>query len=723
MLDIVLVSVPFTQLENPPLALAVLKGAIQAEGLTCKTFDVGMELYKHVDNNLTKFNDLQHYFYEEDPISEDNAKIISDFLDLWARNIVDMNPRWVGFSVFSLYSHVGTYLLAERIKKLNPEINIVVGGNGAPIPILELAQKMFKVTSAEKMLNYDMFVKKRKVVDVVISGDGEEPLIELLKNGSVESQKFFYADYNKQEFPFSNFDDFRLADYATFGYEGTVQLPVFSSKGCVRNCDYCDVNKVQGFKYRFRTGDNIVREIVFLAEKYNIRHFNFLDSLANGSVKNLKAMAAALAEYNDANPDKKIRWSASGWISRPAGQMKPELYELLGRSGLSSVSIGVETGSNEVLLAMNKKTVVEGLYWDAEHFEKNGIKFIPLMIVGHWAEKWDNFIETCVLAFNLMKYARIGVLNAINPGRTFEIGEGTPAWDDREGKSELIKKEKSIWWTPKNPSLTYKERYIRWAIFHRLCHEYKLPIMSEGYTKSLSLSVPAKAAEAEEWHDEIFAKYGYNKDIVNVSEYYYEHWDEFLGLVMEKVGAASKPINVELAVNVSHSKGDLPGLRITYNDDIIYNTTLEEGTHTISLPDLIQADTNKLTVSFFNKDVNDTIIDEHGNIIKDKYIIINKFVVDEIDLIDDPAYYYGVLTYLEKGESVQPKAGFWFNDATVIVDFTNPFISDYNKKSNRFTKFDVNTIKLVSPIVEFSESATPAEYRNRVYDSVQVLPY
>lgn len=689
MYDIALVSVPYTIIEVPPLALAVLKGAIQAEGMSCQTYDLGMELYLEMNKNRSLFEDIQLYFHQPDFV--ENQQYIDlnlKFIDKWAKKLVDLESKWIGISVFSSYSQPAAYLLSSRIKEINPDAKIVIGGSGATVNILDSAYKMFNLSSLEKILTFDDFIKKRKIADCVVQGDGEQPIIDLLKDNKLDDSQFFYSAYNNNEYPFSNFDDFKLNEYK--GNTGYLQLPVFSSKGCVRNCDFCDVNEVQGHKYRFRTGKNIVNEITYLSSKYKINDFIFLDSLANGSLKNLREMAEGLANYNEKNPTNKIRWSASGWICRPPGQMKPEFYELLAKSGLDSVTIGVESGSNNVLKSMDKKTVVEGVYYDAENFERNNIKFIALMMVGHWSETWEDFLQSCVLMLNLSRYVRTGTLVSVNPGMTFGLETYVPAWTDKENKSQLIRKSRNLWWTPKNPSLTFKERYLRWVLFNKLLNEMKIPLMTQEVNKEILHRVQYYFHQADTWYRDLIKKY--NKVVSNVSEYYVENWEKFLNLVIDKSNIKHNLVELKLKITVSHSVGDFPKLNVMLNDELTYTNKFKDGEHWICISNINKKDINEIKITFSNKNPNDTIVDENGNIVKDKFIILDKFQIDNIDILNDANYFYNTFSYEEFGEKVKPKAGFWINNSCLTYKFTNPFLIDYNKLSDKFSNFDVFVI-------------------------------
>ena len=68
-------------------------------------------------------------------------------------------------------------------------------------------------------------------------------------------------------------------------------IPITGSKGCVRNCDFCDV-RFQFGKYQFRTGKDIAKEMISLSQKHGYRKFQFTDSLVNGSLKVMKDLSS-----------------------------------------------------------------------------------------------------------------------------------------------------------------------------------------------------------------------------------------------------------------------------------------------------------------------------------------------------------------------------------------------------------------------------------------------
>ena len=264
MYDIILVSVPYSNITVPPLGISVLSGVLNYHGYKSKCIDLSMELHKQCHVNNRVFESVQLALVTPEG---DIDPFVDDFLQNQVKEILKLKPKYIGISVFSFMAHFTTLCLAKEIRNQNHDVKIVVGGPGAGTTISPELYQHLGATSIEKMLKYGDFLKQRKLTDFVVYGDGEEALLELLKNdGASYIDEYKIYDY-KQEFPFANFDDYNFYDYKGQLGKGYPQIPVFTSKGCVRNCDFCDVNIIQK-KFRFRKGKNIVKELLYLADRY-----------------------------------------------------------------------------------------------------------------------------------------------------------------------------------------------------------------------------------------------------------------------------------------------------------------------------------------------------------------------------------------------------------------------------------------------------------------------
>ena len=680
MYNIVLVSVPFTVGGTPPLGIAVLKGAIESAGLKCRTIDLGMELYKHCDQDQDLFDRTQGYFVIP---NLQNDSVIShtvlDFINHWAEKLAALNTEWIGFSVFSYYSHLATYMLCQRLRSLNPRLKIVVGGPGAFIRISDAMLSAFEITKLEAMSGFSEILRRRGLVNQIIKGDGEQALIDLLTDQEV-GDHYYMEPYRERDYAFANFDDFDLSAYA-WQNNGLPQLPIFSSKGCVRSCDFCDVAVVQN-KFRFRFGENIFKEIIYLAERYNIRSFLFLDSLVNGSLKSMRDWVTRLAEYNQLNPDRRITWSSSGWICRPVGQMSQEFYSVLAESGLDVVSVGVESGSNHVLDAMDKKTNVEAVYFESEQFRQHGIKFIPLMMVGHWSEQWEDFLATCELMVRLAPLVKTGTMVAVDPGVPFVVLSDTPS-DVNHRQNNMVVKRSQLWYCFDNPSLTARERYNRLLLLDQLLNEFNIPIQDRQLFAALYHRVRDILPELTEFYQEVSER---TEKPTQHSRYYLDNFNEFVDVILSRIPRA-ETLDIELELRSSTTNG-CGSIRVEYNNTVLFDDAVVEGIHTIKLQVPVQY-TSNLSICFYGKNPNDTVVDEQGIIVKDKFIEILRYQIDGVDILADAEFFYQVLHYTVDDRPTNMQHGFWFNNSRMVLEFTGAFMQWYCRQSKKNSKFEV----------------------------------
>lgn len=215
----------------------------------------------------------------------------------------------------------------------------------------------------------EYFLRKTKA-DVVVIGEGEittPKLLEAFEKGiglsEIKGIAFFDENgnciiterqpliKNLDSIPYPAYDLFPMNHYALMR-EPNIRnnercLPILSSRGCPYSCNFC-YRMDPG--YRLRSPENIVKEMQFLIEKYEIRYFAFIDELFMVSVKRTTELCNAFIE-NELN----VRWSCNGRLNI----VTPKILELMKKAGCAFVNYGIESVDDEALKAMNKKLTVE----------------------------------------------------------------------------------------------------------------------------------------------------------------------------------------------------------------------------------------------------------------------------------------------------------------------------------------------------------------------------
>ena len=446
-MDILLVIPPRTEDDHgyTPAAAAVLKGNVMQAGFTSKIIDFNAEIDDFCLNNPNLSNSINNFFNYNTFYNKNTWLTIKPMLEEWADRIISYNPKWLGISVFSYNSHRATRLLSLAVKMRNKDIKIVIGGSGIK------TDKTFAETLYEQ-----------KIINAYIKGDGEVSLVELLQgntsypgiNGIPPIQI-----NNLDSLAYPNYDDYELARYES--QNGLQALPITGSKGCVRNCTFCDINAAWP-KYYYRSGKSIASEIKYQVEKYDVQVFRFTDSLTNGSMKAFREMCYHLAEFRKTlSDDKKFIWEGH-FIVRSTKQMSPKDFDLMKQSGAELTWIGFESGSERVRKHMKKGYTNADMNYTMEQLDRVGIKTRMLMIVGYPTETEEDFQQTKDLFDEWLPYLHTGTIDEVQLGATLNLLPRTPLADNKE-KYRILQPTNHInnWLCLDNPTLTYKERLKR----------------------------------------------------------------------------------------------------------------------------------------------------------------------------------------------------------------------------------------------------------------------
>jgi radical SAM superfamily enzyme YgiQ (UPF0313 family) len=441
MLDLVMLNVPGTLEINAPMAApAILKAAVIKSGLSCKTIDFNVRFVTEYKNKPL-FADLTNFFINQSHTVGiyDHATTI---VDQWIKELINLQPKYVGISVFTYQSRTAAELFCFSIRKLLPNTKIILGGQG----ILDGG-----INGDKKWIDY---LDSLQLFDHWVLSEGESVIIDILKNkANKEVNNFNYT----QEM---NLDSLSYPDYSDYDFDLYQQkmLPITGSRGCVRNCTFCDIH-THWKKFVWRSGEQIADEMIAQSQKYKINYFAFTDSLVNGNQKEYRKMIKILAEYNSCSKQP-IKWSGQ-FILRPRSASDNEMWRLTGLSGANRLAIGIESGSESVRQHIGKEFSNRDIDHAMDLMEKYKITCAFLMLFGYPTETEKDFNDTIDMFRRYKKYANT-VIQHIEFGSTLGILPQTPLESNKEQLGLIIDPENENFWISKNnPGLDFKERLRR----------------------------------------------------------------------------------------------------------------------------------------------------------------------------------------------------------------------------------------------------------------------
>jgi hypothetical protein len=457
-LDCVIVSLPFIEYYLPAAAPAVLKGHLESKGFTVQTHDFNISVkHRFQNDNLVVASSFFHNNSDSKTYDKSLVEQINELVDSWVDQLLEKNPRFIGLSVFSVDSRKACELVLQKLQERQHDSKIFIGGMGLEESWLDTI---------------------RDKIDFYIMGEGELACENLLKgnfnfkgiNGKVEQIQ------DLDQLGVADYKDYDLSLYDKF-YNDKKVVQITGSRGCVRNCSFCNVN-THWPSFTWRSAKSIITEIKRTYETHGITDFFFTDSLINGNLKVYMQMVEGLANYNYST-NAKITWGGQ-YIVRKSSHLSKEYFSLTRDSGAYNLALGVESGSNDVLEHMKKGVTREDLDAFIENFDSHNITCAYMIIIGYPTETDKNFEETMDLLYDHQQYVASGTIHGVTLNTTMSMYQGIPL-ENQENKIFIRDKSNHNYWgwtSTVVPGLDWEKRLQRRLIAQKICDMLNWPTIS-----------------------------------------------------------------------------------------------------------------------------------------------------------------------------------------------------------------------------------------------------
>ncbi len=274
----------------------------------------------------------------------------------------------------------------KKAKEICP--NIVTIAKGAAF--LALANR---IMSEHDELDYGILGEAEITLREILKGIPKEHILGIYykENGEIKftGERPFIEDLDSLPFPARHLVDnniYRRPD------NNKVQATIKVSRGCPFHCFFCLATPVSGAKVRRRSPENIVAEIKECVEKYKIKNFLFWSDIFNLDKEWTMELCRKIIESG-----LKITWSAN----TRADTADLEMAEMMYKSGCRLVSIGVESGSQDMLNKMGKHITLDDVRRTVKVFKKAKIRIYNYFVIGLPWETEETAEETIKFAIEL----------------------------------------------------------------------------------------------------------------------------------------------------------------------------------------------------------------------------------------------------------------------------------------------------------------------------------
>ena len=337
------------------------------------------------DVDVFRLGDVEGY-------RKDYATFIKNFTD----RILEINPKCVSF--YTLWTHFHILLrVAKELKAVRPEIIIVMAGPQASSTAAEVIEAM-------------------DFVDYVCVGEGENTVVPffraLLRNGGEGLEQVPQLYYRKDGAAVCTGTTAPLCDlealpqwddrlYVQQCSEEPISQRTSSSyymnidvgRGCPFNCTFCSSSLFWKRRYRLKSPQKIVEDILHWNRKFGIRSFRFSH---DAFTVNNKLVYQVCDELERAGLD--ITWTCTSRVDC----INEELIARMVQCGMDRIELGVESGSPRMQKIINKNLDLNRLSEMVDVLLRYNVEINLFFMYGFPEETQEDLRMTLDLLFDML---------------------------------------------------------------------------------------------------------------------------------------------------------------------------------------------------------------------------------------------------------------------------------------------------------------------------------
>ena len=322
-------------------------------------------------------------------------------LDEITERIISYDPAVLGVSCVTPVANI-VHEILKRVKAIKPSITTVLGG---PHP---------SILPEEELSNEN--------ADFIVRGEGEFIFLSLLRElaggrafAGIDGLSYKENGRIIHNKPAGNIDNLDLLPQPAYHLlpmhlyssppQWSLATPSFqmiASRGCVYQCGFCYVG--MGKRMRYKNATMVCDEIEYLINNHGCRQIVFADTIFP---INKKHASEVCSEIIRRKLDEKIVWFTSTRVD----VIDPEMLGLMYRSGCRLITLGVESGNQEILDSIKKNITLEQIEKGVKMAHDAKIDVTASFVLGLPGETKQTALNTIKFAKKLNTlYAQFNII-------------------------------------------------------------------------------------------------------------------------------------------------------------------------------------------------------------------------------------------------------------------------------------------------------------------------
>lgn len=292
---------------------------------------------------------------------------------------------------------------AEIAKRTCPDATVVLGGYHPTFNYQEVLEKDF--------------------VDVVIRGEGEYTMLDLVKTleedgdisnvqgiafkNSVTPVRPLITDLDSLPYPARHLlpmDHYKLLNM------DTKMSTIITSRGCPMQCSFCASAALHGPKMRLRSPENVVNEMEHLVNDHKVKTIAFMDDTFTLYRNRVHEICTEIQER-----DLDIFWGCTARVDT----LSADIIRQMKDAGCITMFMGVESADQQVLDGIGKKTNLEKIKNAFEISRKEKMRTIASVVLGMPGDTKESIARTVKFVKELKPSYALFSLATPYPGTRF----------------------------------------------------------------------------------------------------------------------------------------------------------------------------------------------------------------------------------------------------------------------------------------------------------------
>ena len=300
----------------------------------------------------------------------------------------------VGVS-FQITQNKGAFQIAGYLKQNYPGTRVVFGGSfpcSAPHDCLKDPNVDVACCAEGELTMYDLMQawEHGKPLDMV------EGIVFRREDGQIVQTppRALIEDLDQMPFPAYHLMDLepyiRAEHTSDFTGRKHRTMELITSRGCPYHCIYC--HTIFGKKFRGRSPQHVMDEILLLHDKHQVREFVIWDDTFTMDIERAKAICNLIVGVG-----LKIALQLRGGVR--VERMDEELMAKLNKAGAETMCVGIESAVARIQKLIKKNLSIGKVEGLLDLAEKYRITTIGLMMLGFPGEKLEEMKESIRWAY------------------------------------------------------------------------------------------------------------------------------------------------------------------------------------------------------------------------------------------------------------------------------------------------------------------------------------